>query len=145
MFCSRAILCHKWCLFLIQREAKPLLGVGYCLHFLSWFRTVRFTRMANHCMSYFLWTALMGSRIIATAAYCNKKLLAHLYINNAQNTSDNWIIRLLVSLSCRPKVILLSSGHSTTMYNHRPYFEFLPEFNFPAQVTFVKVKTSKNV
>ncbi len=32
---------------------------------------------------------LIGSRIIESAAYCNQKLLAHLYINNTQNTSVN--------------------------------------------------------
>ncbi len=54
---------------------------------------------------------LMGSRIIESAAYCNQISLAQVYINRAQNTSVNWIIRLLLSLLCRPKVILLSGGH----------------------------------
>jgi hypothetical protein len=30
---------------------------------------------------------LIGSRIIESAAYCNQKLLAHLYLNSKQNTS----------------------------------------------------------
>jgi hypothetical protein len=54
---------------------------------------------------------LIGSRIIESAAYCNQKLLEHLYLNRTQNTSVNWIIRLLLSLLCWPKVILLSGGH----------------------------------
>ncbi len=54
---------------------------------------------------------LIGSRIIESAAYCNQKLLAHLFLNSTQNTSVNWIIRLLLSLLCWPKVILLSGGH----------------------------------
>ncbi len=54
---------------------------------------------------------LMGSRIIESVAYCNQILLAQLYINSTQKTSVNWIIRLLLSLSCRPKVNLLSGGH----------------------------------
>ncbi len=56
---------------------------------------------------------LMGSRIIESAAYCNHILLAQLHKNSAQNTSVNCIIRLLLSLLCRPKVILLSGGHCT--------------------------------
>jgi hypothetical protein len=56
---------------------------------------------------------LMGSRIIESAAYCNQILLARLYIDRAQNTSVNWMIRLLLSLLCWPKVILLSGGHCT--------------------------------
>ncbi len=54
---------------------------------------------------------LIGSRLIESDAYCNQILLAQLYINSAQNTSVNWIIRLLLSLLCRSKVILLSGGH----------------------------------
>ncbi len=57
---------------------------------------------------------LMGSRLIESAAYCNQIWLAQLYINSAQNTSVNWIIRLLLSLLCRPKVIPLSGGHCNT-------------------------------
>ncbi len=45
------------------------------------------------------------------AAYCNQIWLTQLYINSAQNTSVNWIIWLLLSHKCRPKVILLSGGH----------------------------------
>ncbi len=55
----------------------------------------------------------MGSRIIESAAYCNHISRAQVYINRAQNTLVNWIIRLLLSLLCRPKVILLSGGHCT--------------------------------
>jgi hypothetical protein len=60
---------------------------------------------------------LIGSRIIVSAAYCNPKLLAHLYFNSTQNTSVNWIIRLLLSLLCWPKVILLSGGHCISIYD----------------------------
>jgi hypothetical protein len=59
---------------------------------------------------------LIGSRIIESAAYCNQKLLAHLYLNSTQNTSLNWIIRLLLSLLCWLKVILLSGGHCISIY-----------------------------
>jgi hypothetical protein len=68
---------------------------------------------------------LIGSRIIESAVYCNQKLLAHLYLNSTQNISVNWIIRLLLSLLCWPKVILLSGGHCISIYtmagflNHR--------------------------
>ncbi len=55
---------------------------------------------------------LMGSRIIESAAYCNQILLAHLNTNSAQNASVNWITRLLLSILCRPKVILLGGGLS---------------------------------
>jgi hypothetical protein len=41
---------------------------------------------------------LIGSRVIESAAYCNQKLLAHLHLSSTQNTSVNWIIRLLLSL-----------------------------------------------
>ncbi len=44
---------------------------------------------------------LMGSGIIESAAYCNQISLTQVYIN----------IRLMLSLSCWPKVILLSGGH----------------------------------
>ncbi len=54
---------------------------------------------------------LIGSRMIESAAYCNQKLLAHLYLNSKQNTSVNWIIRLMLSLLCWPKVIVISGGH----------------------------------
>ncbi len=58
----------------------------------------------------------MGSRLIESAAYCNQIWLAQLYINSAQNTSVNWNIRLLLSLLCRPKVILLSGGHYVKLF-----------------------------
>jgi hypothetical protein len=32
---------------------------------------------------------LIGSRIIESTAYCDQKSLAHLYLNNRQNTSLN--------------------------------------------------------
>jgi hypothetical protein len=57
----------------------------------------------------------MGSRIIESAACCNQILSAQLYISRAQITSVNWIIRLLVSLLCRPKMIPLSGGHCTKL------------------------------
>ncbi len=46
-----------------------------------------------------------------SATYCNQISLAQVYTNRTQNTSVNWIIRLLLSLLCRPEVILLSGGH----------------------------------
>jgi hypothetical protein len=55
---------------------------------------------------------LLGSKIIESAAYCNQISLAQVYINRAQNTSITWIICLLLSLLCRPKVILLSGGQT---------------------------------
>ncbi len=39
-----------------------------------------------------------------------------LYLNNDQNSSINWIIRLLLSLLCWPKVILLSDGYSKFIF-----------------------------
>ena len=54
---------------------------------------------------------LIGSRIIESAAYCNQMLLVPLYLNSTQKPSVNWIIRLMLSLLCWPKVILLSGGH----------------------------------
>jgi hypothetical protein len=54
---------------------------------------------------------LMESWLIESAAYCNQIFLAQFYINNSQNTSVIWIIRLLLSLLYRPRVILLSGGH----------------------------------
>ena len=54
---------------------------------------------------------LIGSRILESVAYCNQILLAPLYLNSTQNTLVNWIIGLLLSLQCWPKVILLSGGH----------------------------------
>ncbi len=54
---------------------------------------------------------LMESRILESAAYCIQILLARLHIDSAQSTLVNWIIRLLLSLLCWPKVILLSGGH----------------------------------
>ncbi len=60
---------------------------------------------------------LIGSRLIESAAYCNQILMAPLYFSNTQNTSVNWIIRLLLSLLCWPKVILLSGGHCSTMWS----------------------------
>jgi hypothetical protein len=52
----------------------------------------------------------MGSLLIESAAYSNQILLAKSYLNNAQNTLVNRIIRLLLSLLFRPYVILLSGG-----------------------------------
>jgi hypothetical protein len=45
---------------------------------------------------------LMGSWIIESAAYCNQISLAQVYINIAQNTSVNWIIRLFISAQSDP-------------------------------------------
>ncbi len=53
----------------------------------------------------------------------NQKLLAHLYLNSTQNTSVNWILRLLLSLLCWPKVIQLSGGHCIWM-NKTLQFQF---------------------
>jgi hypothetical protein len=60
---------------------------------------------------------LMGSFILELAAYCNQILiLARLHRNCVKNTSVNWIIRLLLSLICRPKLIFWSGGHCRQMY-----------------------------
>ncbi len=58
----------------------------------------------------------MGSRIIESAAYCNQISESQVYSNRAQNKSVNWIIRLLLSLLCSPKGILLSGGHCTFIF-----------------------------
>ncbi len=63
------------------------------------------------------------SRIIESAACCNQISLASLYINNTQNTSVNWIIRLLLSLLCGLKVILLSGGHYITILKSSRNFQ----------------------
>ncbi len=60
-----------------------------------------------------------GSRLIESAAYCNQILLAPLCINSTQNTSVNWIIRLLLSFLYQPKVILLSGEHC--IWNKQPF------------------------
>jgi hypothetical protein len=67
--------------------------------------------------SHFKYSArrLIGSRFIESAAYCNQKLLALLYNNSTQKTLVNWIIRLLLSLLCRPKVILCG-GHCISIF-----------------------------
>ena len=53
---------------------------------------------------------LIGSRIIESVAYCN--LIAGLIIPKEYiKTSVSWIVRLMLSLLCWPKVILLSDGH----------------------------------
>ncbi len=53
-----------------------------------------FYRTLNNLLNYRA-RRLIGSPIIESAAYCNQKLLAHLYLNSTQNTSVNWINRLL--------------------------------------------------
>ena len=45
--------------------------------------------------------------------YCNQTLLVPHYLNSTQNTSVNWIIRILLSLLYCPKVNLLGGGHCT--------------------------------
>jgi len=61
------------------------------------------------------WNNVLGHfahfRIIESAAYCNQIMLVPLYLNSSQNTFVNWIIQLLLSLLCWPKVIPLSGGH----------------------------------
>jgi len=49
---------------------------------------------------------LIRSRLIESAAYCNQIFLVPSYLNSTQKASVNWIIRLLLSLLCWPKVIL---------------------------------------
>ncbi len=49
------------------------------------------------------------------------KHLQLLYFNSAQNTSVNWIIRLLLALLCWPKVILLSGGHYINFAQYLKY------------------------
>jgi len=68
---------------------------------------------------------LIGSLIIESAAYCNQLILVPLYINSTQNTSVNWISRLLLSFLGWPKAILLSGGHCIT------HFLFLFSFSIP--------------
>ena len=46
--------------------------------------------------------------------YCNHILLVPFFLNSAQKNVNNWIIRLMLSLLCCPKVILLSGGHCST-------------------------------
>ncbi len=93
----------------------------------SHFSTLK--RVTNRMKLLWIWNnslysarRLMGSRIIGSAAYCNQILLAQLYINSAQNSSVNWNIRLLLSLSCWPKVILLSGGHCSTKISYTNFF-----------------------
>ncbi len=45
----------------------------------------------------------MGSRLIESAAYCYQIFLAQWHIKSAQYSLVNWIIRLLLSLLCRPQ------------------------------------------
>ncbi len=68
---------------------------------------------ANACDTYSA-RHLIGSRIIESAAYCNQILLVLLYFNSTQNMLVHWIILLLWSLLCWPKVILLSDEHCTS-------------------------------
>jgi hypothetical protein len=60
----------------------------------------------------------MGSRIIESAAFYNQILLAQVYINRAQNTSVNLIIRLLVI------VIALMSAQSDPIKRWALYQHF---------------------
>ncbi len=69
---------------------------------------------------------LLGSRLIESSAYCNQIWLAHLYIDSAQHTSVNWIIRLLLSLLCRPKVIILSGGHCIWKIDLNQFMNYPP-------------------
>ena len=104
---------------------SQLLWSGTCnltlifLHWIFWeeytlqmYNIIESTIVAN---KYAIWTysarRLIGSRIIESAAYSNQILLVPLYLNSTQNTSVNWIIRLMLSLLCWPKAILLSGGH----------------------------------
>jgi len=76
----------------------------------SLFRWIR--RLREVCQqSLYSARRIIGSRIIESAAYCNQILMGPLYLNCTQNMSVNRIIRLLLSLKCWPKVILLSGGH----------------------------------
>jgi hypothetical protein len=68
-------------------------------------------KLYSSMLKYYSADWLMWSRLIKLAAYCNQILLAKLCINRAQNTSVNWIIRLLLSFLCWLKVILLNGGH----------------------------------
>ncbi len=69
------------------------------------------TALAKKVLCSILYTQCPPLNGIESADYCNKIWLAQLYINSTQNTSVNWIIRLLLSLMRRLKVILLSGGH----------------------------------
>ncbi len=58
---------------------------------------------------------LIGTRVIDSSAYCNQISLVPVCLNSTRNTFlDNWIIRLLSSILCWPKVILLCGGHCFT-------------------------------
>ncbi len=84
---------------------------------------------------------LIGTRIIESAAYCNQKLLAHLYLNSTQNTSAYWIIRLLLSLLCWPEVILLSGGHCSINTNQMCKFKW----RWFKKYCFVNCKSFSNI
>jgi len=89
---------------------------------------------------------LIESRIIVSTAFCKKILLAPLCLNSAQNTSVNRIIRLLLSLLCWPKVILLSGGHCNNMWRHSTktisfvIFKYIPEIRI--MKTFINWRVS---
>ncbi len=80
-----------------------------------------------------------GLRYLVTqsesATYCNQILQVPLYLNSTQSTQVNWIIWLLLSLLCRPNVILLSGEHcfSATLkkrYSWAPYPHFWHSWTF---------------
>ena len=72
-----------------------------------WNSTLTQTNIFIDLKWFFIYSAhrLIESRIIESAAYCNKILLVPLYLNSSQNTSVYRIIRLLLSFICWPKVI----------------------------------------
>ncbi len=73
------------------------------------------SQLHNRIISYKT-IAHQNAEYTVPAAYYNQNLLAHWYLNSTQNTSVNWIIRLLLWLLCWPKVILLSGGHCSTIF-----------------------------
>jgi hypothetical protein len=97
---------------------------------LDWIDNPKKSDWATAWVSLYSARRLIGSRIKESAAYCNQKLLAYLYLDSVQNTSANWIIRLLLLPLCWPKVIILSGGNCnrvsdsitiTTTTTNRPY------------------------
>ncbi len=105
-------------------DSRNLLKSKYLFIKILWMKLSRVTRSLKRPWSEILLVfdliskysarRLIGSRLTESAAYCKQKMIAHLYPNSTQNTSVNWIIRLLLSLFWCPKVILSSGEHCTS-------------------------------
>ncbi len=108
--------------FKLYLAAKKIQNMGPILpnFFLLIFRFVLLSLTGSYTQKiYLLYSVrrLIGSRKIESAIYCNDILLVPLYLNSTQNTSVYRIIRLLLSLLCEPKVILLSGGHCSVQHS----------------------------